>query len=99
MIVQVIVLLFDPKPVVPPIIFTGLGTILSLGGLRILLWSTLTGMFCNAQQNCNQYFPTSNNNLESSFWVGKCSGFSRNAVDFVMIAIVLFAVGASHDFL
>ena len=35
LVVQVIVLLFDPKPVVPPIIFSILGAPLALGGLVI----------------------------------------------------------------
>ena len=49
-IVQVIVLLFDPKPVVPPIIFTGLGTILSLGGVASTFMVYADGMFqCSAK--------------------------------------------------
>src|SRR5436305_6790377 len=34
-VIQVNVLLFDPKPVIPPVIFSALGTILTLGGLVI----------------------------------------------------------------
>ncbi len=95
-IVQVIVLLFDPKPVVPPIIFTGLGTVLSLGGVALLLWSTLTG--CSAtQQNCNQFFPTTTTTWNPVLG-GKVLWFQPQAVDFVMIAIVLFAVGAAMIF-
>ena len=98
-IIQVIVLLFDPKPVVPPIIFTGLGTIVSLAGLALLLWSTLTG--CSSiQQNCNQYFPSAASNTPSwnPLLGGKVLWFQPNAVDFVMIAIVLFTVGAAMIF-
>ena len=95
-IVQVIVLLFDPKPVVPPIIFTGLGTVLSLGGVALLLWSTLTG--CSAtQQNCNQFFPTTTTTWNPVLG-GKVLWFQPQAVDFVMIAIVLFAVGVAMIF-
>src|SRR5947208_8046576 len=36
-VIQLIVLLFDPKPLVPPFILIGLGVILSLGGLAIAL--------------------------------------------------------------
>jgi hypothetical protein len=98
-IIQVIVLLFDPKPLVPPIIFTGLGTILSLGGLALLLWSTLTGC-SSAQQSCNQYFPSSD--IHAPSWHPLLGGtvlwFQPNAVDFVMIAIVLFTVGVAMIF-
>jgi hypothetical protein len=95
-IIQVIVMLFDPKPVVPPIIFTGLGTILSLGGLALLLWSTLTG--CSAAQpNCNQYFPTATSSWNPLLG-GKVLWFQAGAVDFVMIAVVLFAVGVAMIF-
>ncbi len=101
-IVQVIVLLFDPKPVVPPIIFTALGTIVSLGGVALLLWSTLTGC-SSTQQNCNQYFPipAPPNTLPKTWYPllgGQVLWFQANAVDFVMIAIVLFAVGAAMIF-
>nr|MBA2396008.1 hypothetical protein [Ktedonobacteraceae bacterium] len=95
-IIQVIVMLFDPKPVVPPIIFTGLGTVLSLGGLALLLWSTLTGC-STAQPNCNQYFPTATSSWNPLLG-GKVLWFQSNAVDFVMIAIVLFAVGVAMIF-
>src|SRR5450432_1449348 len=95
-IIQVIVLLFDPKPLVPPIIFTGLGTVLSLGGLALLLWSTLTGC-STAQPNCNQYFPTATSKWNPLLG-GKVLWFQPQAVDFVMIAIVLFAVGVAMIF-
>src|SRR5258708_4233726 len=36
-VIQVIVMLFDPKPVLPPVIFTGLGGLLSVGGLALLV--------------------------------------------------------------
>ncbi|HYU72702.1 MAG TPA: hypothetical protein VEL31_08470 [Ktedonobacteraceae bacterium] len=95
-IIQVIVLLFDPKPLVPPIIFTGLGTVLSLGGLAIVLLSSLTG--CSATQTtCNQYFPTA-----SSSWNpvlgGKVLWFQPGAVDFVALGIAILAVGVAMIF-
>src|SRR6266581_5469950 len=34
-IIQVIVLLFDPKPLLPPLIFSGLGAILTVCGLAL----------------------------------------------------------------
>ncbi len=95
-IIQVIVLLFDPKPLVPPIIFTGLGTILSLGGLAIVLLSTLTG--CSAAQpTCNQYFPSATTSWNPVLG-GKVLWFQPDAVDFVALGIVIFAVGAAMIF-
>ena len=35
-VIQTIVLLFDPKPLVPPIIFSGLGAVLTVGGLALI---------------------------------------------------------------
>src|SRR5215472_17927182 len=41
-VIQVIVLLFDPKPLVPPTIIVGLGVVFALGGLALLLWAFFT---------------------------------------------------------
>ncbi|MEO6888215.1 MAG: hypothetical protein ABI456_03690 [Ktedonobacteraceae bacterium] len=94
-VVQVIVLLFDPKPVVPPIIFAGLGPLLFLVGLALLLWSVLTVNVGphNVYSN-NQYFPhagsTWNSLLGGSFlWL------RTDAVDFVTVATVVMGVGAA----
>src|SRR5918911_2249615 len=35
-IVQVIVLLFDPKPLIPPLVFTALGLLIGVAGLALL---------------------------------------------------------------
>lgn len=87
-VIQVIVLLFDPKPVVPPIIFTGLGAILALGGLAIILAAVFTG---------NQYFPQGN-----FTWLpllgGKVLWFQPQDVDFVMIGAVVLGIGAAMVF-
>jgi hypothetical protein len=52
-VIQVIVLLFDPKPVVPPILFSGLGTILTLGGLALTIYAAFG----------NLTFPTATTNI------------------------------------
>src|SRR5438045_7621554 len=44
-IIQVIVLLFDPKPLVPPIIFSGLGAILTVGVLALTIWVAFVTCF------------------------------------------------------
>src|SRR5436305_5348265 len=61
-IILVIMLLFDPKPLVPPAIFVVIGPVLALGGLALTIWATTTG--CPpavkgdyAAVTCNQYFP------------------------------------------
>src|SRR5437016_4552998 len=38
-VIQVYVLLFDPKPVIPPFIVGGLGGVVTVGGLALLLWA------------------------------------------------------------
>ncbi len=95
-VIQVIVLLFDPKPVVPPIIFTGLGAILSLGGLAIMLLAVLTG--CSPKQiACNQYFPTSNTNILPILG-GNFLWFQPQAFDLVMIGAIVLGVGGAMVF-
>ncbi len=95
-IVQVIVLLFDPKPLVPPAIFTGLGAILSVGGLALAIWSTTTG--CTpANTLCNQYFPTASTNLWSVLG-GKFLWFQTDAIDLAMLGIGILAVGLGMIF-
>src|SRR5579859_3328612 len=88
MVIQVIVLLFDPKPVVPPIIFSGLGTVLTLVGLAIALGAGLSG---------NQFFP----HADSSFIPvlgGKVLWFQPNAIDLVMVGLTVLFVGVATVF-
>jgi hypothetical protein len=95
-IVQVIVLLFDPKPLVPPAIFTGLGAILSVVGLVVAVVPTVTG--CSAAQpTCNQYFPTSSTNVLSVLG-GKFLWFQAGAIDFSMLGIGILIVGLAMVF-
>ena len=95
-VIQVIVLLFDPKPVVPPIIFTGLGAILSLGGLAIMLLAVLTG--CSpAQTACNQYFPTANTHILPILG-GNFLWIQPQAFDLVMIGAIVLGVGGAMVF-
>jgi hypothetical protein len=95
-VIQVIVLLFDPKPVVPPIIIAGLGAVLSLAGLAIMLLAVLTG--CSPQQTvCNQYFPTSNTHILSLLG-GNFLWFQPQAFDLVMIGAVVLGVGGAMVF-
>lgn len=95
-IVQVIVLLFDPKPVIPPVILTILGIPVSLIGLALCIWATATG--CTpTQTTCNQYFPTAQTSL-APIWGGKFLWFQPAAIDFVMLGLVILAVGLAMIF-
>jgi hypothetical protein len=95
-VVQVIVLLFDPKPVIPPAILTVLGIPLALIGFALSIWATATG--CTpAQTTCNQFFPTS-----STGWApvlgGKFLWFQANALDFVALGLGILGVGLAMIF-
>ena len=95
-VIQVIVLLFDPKPVLPPIILTGLGAVMSLVGLAIMLLAVTTG--CSVKQNvCNQYFPTSNTHILPILG-GNFLWFQPQAFDLVMIGAIILGVGGAMVF-
>jgi hypothetical protein len=87
-IIQVIVLLFDPKPLVPPIIFSVLGMPIAIAGLAIIIVSSYTN---------NQYFP-SNTVSWNSLLNGKVLWFQAGAVDFAMIGAVVLWVGVAMVF-
>ena len=86
-IIQVIVLLFDPKPVVPPIIFSGLGAILTVGGLALTIWAGYG----------NQYFPTASTSFLPVLG-GKLLWFPPASIDFVMLGVVILLVGVAMIF-
>jgi hypothetical protein len=88
MVIQVIVFLFDPKPVLPPVIFSGLGTILTVAGLALTLWASFTG---------NHYFPGAKTSWNSVLG-GKVLWFPAGSVDFVMLGLVILFVGAAMIF-
>ena len=62
-VIQIVVMLFDPKPVIPPIVLSVLGVPIALAGLAVMLWASYTN---------NQYFPAQNVYLEP-FARGKCA--------------------------
>jgi len=96
LVVLVIVSLFDPKPLVSPIIFTVIGVPLAILGLALMLWATTTG--CTPQQTaCNQYFPSANT-VWNPVLGGKVLWFQPNAVDFVMLGTVIMGLGIAMVF-
>src|SRR5438132_10215824 len=86
-IIQVIVLLFDPKPVVPPIIFSGLGAILTVGGLALTIWAGYG----------NQYFPTTSTSFLPVLG-GKLLWFPPGSIDFLLLGVVFLLVGVALFF-
>ncbi|HZR44987.1 MAG TPA: hypothetical protein VFB12_33040 [Ktedonobacteraceae bacterium] len=90
-IVQVIVLLFDPKPLVPPTILTGLGVILSVAGFALAIWAYLSG---------NQYFPTGgpNGTVWNPMLGGQVLWFEPDAVDFLSLGLTILGVGLAMVF-
>lgn len=100
-VIQVIVLLFDPKPVVPPVIIAGLGAVLSLGGLAAMLLAVTTGCSKAEAENgvavCNQYFPRTDTHLLSVLG-GNFLWFQPRAFDIVMIGAVVLGVGGAMVF-
>src|ERR1051326_8998945 len=86
-LIQVIVLLFDPKPLLPPVIFSGLGTILAIGGLALTIWAGYG----------NQYFPTADTSLGSVLG-GNLLWFPPGSIDFAMLGVVILLVGVAMVF-
>jgi hypothetical protein len=99
-IVQVIVLLFDPKPLIPPAILTVLGVILAVAGFALSIWATTTGCLPNKDLTlvtCNQYFPSITTHWNSILG-GNVLWFQPQAVDFVMIGLTVLGVGLAMIF-
>jgi hypothetical protein len=97
-VIQVIVMLFDPKPVVPPIIFTVIGLPLSVGGIALMIWATATG--CDPTQTtptCNQYFPLASQHI-APLLQGNFLWFQPASIDFVMLGALLLGLGAALIF-
>jgi hypothetical protein len=106
-IVQVIMLLFDPKPLLPPAIFVGLGVVLALAGLVLTVWATTTGCapavldvhgkYDYAKVTCNQYFPSASMSILPLLG-GHFLWFQEDAIDFSMLGLVTIGVGLAMVF-
>lgn len=97
-VIQIIVMLFDPKPVIPPIILTIIGLPLVVAGIALMIWSTATG--CDLKQTvviCNQYFPYATTHV-APILGGNFLWFEPGAVDLVMVGAILLGVGAAMIF-
>ncbi len=87
-VIQVVVWLFDPKPVIPPIVFGVLGAGLTVAGVVVIFAAVLTQ---------SQYFP------QGSFtWNpvlgGKFLWFPDGSIDFTMIGATMLGVGVALVF-
>jgi hypothetical protein len=87
-VIQVIVLLFDPKPVLPPILFSIIGFPVGAAGLALLLWSAWSG---------NQYFPQASTNVWAVLG-GKFLWFPADTIDLSMIGATIMVVGIAMVF-
>ncbi len=87
-VIQVIVWLFDPRPIIPPIVFGVLGVLLALVGLVILLVASYTN---------NQYFPAKN-----VTWIPVLGGnvlwFPPLSIDLIMLGAAIMGVGIAMAF-
>jgi hypothetical protein len=87
-VIQVIVLLFDPKPVVPPVIFSGSGAILAIVGIAVTIWAAFSGY---------QYFPVPN-----GYWNPILGGtvlwFQPEVIDLAMVGLAILFVGVAMVF-
>ncbi|HEX7736969.1 MAG TPA: hypothetical protein VF458_19135 [Ktedonobacteraceae bacterium] len=88
LVVQAIVMLFDPKPVVPPAIFIGLGFIVAILGTALIFWAVITG---------NQTVPSPTTDVASVLG-GKFLWFPENAVDLVALGATMVFVGVAWMF-
>jgi hypothetical protein len=88
LVIQVIVMLFDPKPVAPPIIFAGLGLIIAVIGAVLIFWACWTG---------NQTFPGPTTSWHS-IWGGTVLWFPAGALDLDVLGATLIFVGLAWLF-
>ncbi len=87
-VLMTILMLFDPKPVVPPALFTGLGAILTLLGLAVAIGTTVTGY---------QYFPSAGMQILPVLG-GNFLWFQPQSIDFFMVGLGILGVGAAMVF-
>ena len=82
-VIQIVVMLFDPKPVIPPIVLSVLGVPIALAGLAVMLWASYTN---------NQYFPAQN-----VYWNPLLGGnvlwFPPLSFDLIMLGFAIMGVG------
>ena len=87
-VIQIVVMLFDPKPVIPAIVLSVLGVPIAVAGLAVILWASYTN---------NQYFPAQN-----VTWFPLLGGnvlwFPPLSFDLIMLGVAIMGVGVSLVF-
>ena len=82
-VIQVVVMLFDPKPVISPLVLSVLGVPIAVAGLAVILWASYTN---------NQYFPAQN-----VYWFPLLGGnvlwFPPLSFDLIMLGAAMMGVG------
>jgi hypothetical protein len=82
-VIQIVVMLFDPKPVIPPIVLSVLGVPIALAGLAVMLWASYTN---------HQYFPAQN-----VYWFPVLGGnvlwFPPLSFDLIMLGMAIMGMG------
>jgi hypothetical protein len=87
-VIMIIALLFDPKPVVPPLMITGVGVVLSVVGLAIAIVAPATGY---------HYFPTVKTSILPLLG-GNFLWFQPDNIDIVGIGLIILFVGVAAIF-
>ncbi|HEY6285983.1 MAG TPA: hypothetical protein VIX20_10000, partial [Ktedonobacteraceae bacterium] len=87
-VIQIVVMLFDPKPVIPAIVLGVLGVPIAVAGLAVILWASYTN---------NQYFPAQN-----VTWFPLLGGnvlwFPPLSFDLIMLGAAIMGVGVTMVF-
>ena len=88
LVIQIVVMLFDPKPIIPPIVLSVLGVSVALAGLAILLWASYTN---------NQYFPAKDVTWNPLLG-GNVLWFPPLSFDLIMLGAATMGVGVTLVF-
>ena len=88
MVIQIVVMLFDPKPVIPAIVLSVLGIPIAIAGLAIILWASYTN---------NQYFPAQNVTWNPLLG-GNVLWFPPFSFDLIMLGVAIMGVGVTLVF-
>lgn len=88
LVVQAIVMLFDPKPVVPPFIFSVLGFVLTVLGAVLAIWASWSG---------NQTIPNGKMSW-NPIWHASVLWFPAGSVDLVALGTIIAFVGLAWFF-
>ncbi|GLV59900.1 hypothetical protein KDH_67240 [Dictyobacter sp. S3.2.2.5] len=87
-VIMVIEFLFDPKPVISPVLMAGVGAIITIVGLAITVAVSVTGY---------QSFPSATTSI-APLLGGKFLWFQPNAIDLIAVGLIILFVGLATVF-